>query len=81
MAAMVTERPATPASASPPSHPSGGRFARWFASWRVSLKMARRDALRYKGRSALVVLMVALPVALIVGGPNPAPQMTQAFPP
>ena len=68
MAAMVTERPATPASASPPSHPSGGRFARWFASWRVSLKMARRDALRYKGRSALVVLMVALPVALIVGG-------------
>lgn len=33
--------------------------------WRASLRMARRDALRAKGRSALVAAMVALPVAVV----------------
>jgi putative ABC transport system permease protein len=32
------------------------------ASWRALLRIARRDALRARGRSALVVAMVALPV-------------------
>ena len=32
------------------------------SAWRVALRIARRDALRAKGRSALVVAMIALPV-------------------
>ncbi|MFD8083394.1 FtsX-like permease family protein [Kitasatospora sp. NPDC059722] len=38
-----------------------------FSSWRVALRIARRDALRAKGRSALVVAMVALPVLGVTG--------------
>ncbi len=67
MTTSIIERPAAPAAPAPPSR-SGSRFQRWLASWRVSLKMARRDALRYKGRSVLVLIMVALPVGLIVAG-------------
>ncbi|MFD0275558.1 ABC transporter permease [Kitasatospora sp. NPDC127111] len=37
------------------------------SSWRVALRIARRDALRAKGRSALVVAMVALPVLGVSG--------------
>ncbi|MFB7133120.1 FtsX-like permease family protein [Streptomyces sp. NPDC056237] len=33
-----------------------------FTGWRASLRMARRDAMRAKGRSALVVAMIAIPV-------------------
>ncbi len=33
--------------------------------WRPALRIARRDVLRAKGRSALVVLMVGLPVLLV----------------
>lgn len=33
-----------------------------FTGWRASLRIARRDAMRAKGRSALVVAMIALPV-------------------
>ncbi|MFJ9696557.1 ABC transporter permease [Kitasatospora sp. NPDC101183] len=36
-------------------------------AWRVALRMARRDALRSKGRSALVIAMVALPVLGVTG--------------
>lgn len=68
MSATLIERQAAPAGPPPSLGNGGGRLQRWLNSWRVSLKMARRDALRYKGRSALVILMVALPVALIVGG-------------
>ncbi|MEU1504948.1 ABC transporter permease [Kitasatospora sp. NPDC005748] len=38
-----------------------------FSAWRVALRIARRDALRAKGRSALVVAMVALPVLGVTG--------------
>ncbi|MET9396641.1 FtsX-like permease family protein [Kitasatospora sp. NPDC002965] len=37
------------------------------SAWRVALRIARRDALRAKGRSALVVAMVALPVLGVAG--------------
>ncbi|MCX4745768.1 FtsX-like permease family protein [Kitasatospora sp. NBC_01287] len=37
------------------------------SSWRVALRIARRDALRAKGRSALIVAMVALPVLGVAG--------------
>ena len=47
---------------------STGRFARWLAGWRVAIRIARRDARRYKWRSALIVVMVGLPVLLLTGG-------------
>ncbi|MCD0482818.1 FtsX-like permease family protein [Streptacidiphilus sp. ASG 303] len=37
------------------------------AAWRVALRIARRDALRAKGRSALVAAMIALPVLGVAG--------------
>ena len=45
-----------------------GRFARWLAGWRVAIRIARRDARRYKWRSALIVAMVGLPVLLLTSG-------------
>ncbi|MFD7510299.1 ABC transporter permease [Streptomyces sp. NPDC059853] len=35
--------------------------------WRLGLRVARRDALRAKGRSALVVAMIALPILGVAG--------------
>ncbi|BFV57423.1 hypothetical protein KCMC57_up25270 [Kitasatospora sp. CMC57] len=37
------------------------------SAWRVALRIARRDALRAKGRSALVIAMIALPVLGVAG--------------
>ncbi|AUG79570.1 Putative membrane protein [Kitasatospora sp. MMS16-BH015] len=37
------------------------------SSWRLALRIARRDALRAKGRSALVLAMIALPVLGVTG--------------
>ena len=37
------------------------------AAWLVTLRIARRDALRAKGRSALIVAMIALPVLGVAG--------------
>ncbi|MFE3069090.1 ABC transporter permease [Streptomyces sp. NPDC059247] len=34
----------------------------WFHSWRAAIRIARRDAWRSKGRSALVLAMIALPI-------------------
>ncbi|MFG3226197.1 FtsX-like permease family protein [Kitasatospora sp. NPDC048194] len=36
-------------------------------AWKVALRIARRDALRAKGRSALVLAMIALPVLGVTG--------------
>src|SRR5674476_1453201 len=47
---------------------AAGRFGRWLAGWRVAIRIARRDARRYKWRSALIVAMVGLPVLLLTGG-------------
>lgn len=38
-------------------------FARWRGRWRVALRYGWRDARRNRGRTALVAVMVALPVA------------------
>jgi len=35
----------------------------WWRSWRASVRLARREARRARGRSILVVAMIALPVA------------------
>lgn len=37
------------------------------SAWRVALRIARRDALRTKGRSALILAMIALPVLGVAG--------------
>ncbi len=58
----------TDAAGPQPVHvPPPSRAARWWAGWRVALRLARRDAWRGKGRSLLVVLLVALPVATATG--------------
>ncbi|MFD7640173.1 FtsX-like permease family protein [Kitasatospora sp. NPDC059795] len=36
-------------------------------AWRATLRIARRDAMRAKGRSALVVAMIALPILGVAG--------------
>ncbi|AKT51093.1 FtsX-like permease family protein [Arsenicicoccus sp. oral taxon 190] len=38
----------------------------WLAGWRVALRLAARDAWTHPGRSALVLVMIALPVLLMV---------------
>ncbi|UFU08043.1 FtsX-like permease family protein [Ruania halotolerans] len=38
-------------------------MSRWLTRWRAALRIARRDALRNKGRTVLVVLLMMLPVA------------------
>lgn len=67
MTTLTTPRPAGAPAPLPPDEPSSSRLARWRASWRVALRMAKRDAWRYKGRSLLVLCMVALPVGMLVG--------------
>ncbi|MER6995439.1 ABC transporter permease [Streptomyces sp. NPDC000410] len=34
----------------------------WYHSWRAAVRIARRDAWRFKGRSFLVLAMIALPI-------------------
>lgn len=34
----------------------------WYHSWRAAIRIARRDAWRFKGRSFLVLAMLALPI-------------------
>ena len=34
----------------------------WYHSWIAAIRIARRDAWRAKGRSALVLAMIALPI-------------------
>lgn len=38
---------------------------RWLRAWAPALRMARREALRSRGRSALVIAMIGLPVAMM----------------
>ncbi len=50
---------------SPPRTHEPSRFAAWRSSWAVALRMARRDVRRHQGRSALIVVMVAVPTMLL----------------
>lgn len=45
----------------------GGLVSRLLRGWRPALRIARRDAVRAKGRSALIVSMIALPVLGMTG--------------
>ena len=44
------------------SRPGSAHFGSWLGGWRLALRLARRDALRARGRSILVLVMIALPV-------------------
>jgi len=57
------------------------RWSRWRGGWRVALRLARRDALHAKGRSLLVLLLVALPVATVSGMDTIARQSAAAHTP
>ena len=41
-------------------------MTRWWNRWRLALRVARRDALRARGRTLLVLAMVGLPVLAVV---------------
>ncbi|QAY64648.1 FtsX-like permease family protein [Xylanimonas allomyrinae] len=57
-------RPATTPPAPGTREPRRGAAARFRGRWRVALRFGARDARRNKGRTALVAIMVALPVAV-----------------
>ncbi|SFC13619.1 putative ABC transport system permease protein [Nocardioides terrae] len=40
---------------------------RWLTGWRVSLRLARRDLARHRGRAIIALVMVTLPVLAVVG--------------
>ncbi|NUT35647.1 MAG: FtsX-like permease family protein [Hamadaea sp.] len=40
-------------------------FGRWLRSWGVSLRLARREARRHKGRSAMVAALIGAPVVAL----------------
>lgn len=67
---VMTEAPSSSvqAGSADSGHHDARRWAQWRASWRVALRLARRDSRRHMGRSALIALMVALPVLALVGG-------------
>ncbi|CAO0829462.1 hypothetical protein SMICM17S_02708 [Streptomyces microflavus] len=54
--------PSEPRERPAPAGIRRGRQVSLFSGWRAALRIARRDAVRAKGRSALVVAMIALPV-------------------
>lgn len=55
-----------PAGSSDGPSGSGSARGRFTGSWGVALRMARRDVRRHKGRSALILVMVAVPTMLLV---------------
>jgi len=65
---------------------ASGLAGRW-VRWRVALRLAARDARRHRGRTGLVVTLIAIPVALLAGGAtlwatqdvSPAEETVQRF--
>lgn len=53
----------SPDHATPPSDSS--RWSDWVSSWRIALRMARRDLRRHKGRSAIAAVMVGVPLLIL----------------
>ncbi|WP_265447958.1 FtsX-like permease family protein [Flexivirga meconopsidis] len=43
-------------------------IAGYFGAWRLSLRLARRDIRRHRGRALLVVLLVGLPLLIVAAG-------------
>ena len=65
--ATITTPPVPPMAAAAPAPRRDGP-GEWRAGWRVALRLARRDVGRHVGRSLLIIVMVAVPVLLLVGG-------------
>lgn len=69
MNVKLADRPVSSGASGPGARvPRGEREGRasWWAGWRVALRLARRDIIAHRGRSALVMVMIMLPVALMV---------------
>ncbi|KAB1923599.1 FtsX-like permease family protein [Micromonospora noduli] len=71
---MTTRRPtrvpgradtATPRPVTPPAPVGRRRFAELTGSWRAALRIARRESRRSRRRTALVLAMIAMPVAAL----------------
>ncbi|MEV4715892.1 FtsX-like permease family protein [Micromonospora noduli] len=71
---MTTRRPtrvpgradtATPRPVAPPAPVGRRRFAELTGSWRAALRIARRESRRSRRRTALVLAMIAMPVAAL----------------
>lgn len=62
--AKGSEQPA-PAPSRGQGRSRDSRLADWKASWRIALKMARRDLRRTKGRSTVVALMIGIPMLIL----------------
>jgi putative ABC transport system permease protein len=65
---LVLTRPEEQVPPQPVRDEAPGRLSAWIVRWRLALRLARRDARRAKGRTAIVACMVGLPVLAIVGG-------------
>src|SRR5262249_3711533 len=50
----------------PARRPAGAQPMTWVSGWRLALRLAWREALRARGRSVLVLVMVTFPVVAIV---------------
>ncbi|WCN82860.1 FtsX-like permease family protein [Micromonospora sp. LH3U1] len=59
----VDTSPARPTA--PPAHVGRRRIAELTGSWRTALRIARRESRRARRRTALVLAMIALPVAVL----------------
>lgn len=55
-------------AAAPVPHPAAGMVERWWRPWLAVLRLAAHDAVRHRARTVLATLLVALPIAALVGG-------------
>ncbi len=70
MTTKLSARPGTRGSSSAAAKMTGssqGRFASWCGGWQVASRMARRDIRAHRVRSLIVVVMIAVPMALMIG--------------
>lgn len=66
LAGRPAESGASRTSAAAPPRREPGRLASWLGGWRVAIRLARRDIRAHRGRSAVVMLMIGLPLAIMV---------------
>lgn len=62
---LLAEPPVAAPEPEAPAPPTRGPRHRWWQGWRVPFRLARRDVARRPGRTLLVVLLMALPVAVM----------------
>jgi putative ABC transport system permease protein len=62
---LLAEPPVAAPEPEAPAPPTRGPRSRWWHGWRVPFRLARRDIARRPGRTLLVVLLMALPVAVM----------------